>query len=181
MPPVTFTMIYQHTAARIAAMEEELEPHKVALIAAGQSLILQIRDRFPRFERRWLEHLAFWDGEEAGPYNEIAPFAHFLDEELFLYNQQDEVREALLLVEQLFNVGDQATRNLIGIGLIEDLQNITSHRLDGHSTIIPYLPEALRKVWDEVAMMWMGQNSLADVVRSERARSSDRQGWWPRR
>ena len=161
---------------RIAVMQEKVVPHEPTqqeLTVAGQSLMPRLIEQFPRFKRRWSEHLAFWNGEVAGAFNDIAAFAHFLDDELFLYNQQAEVRKALLLIERLFNEGDQATRNLIGIGLIEDLQNITSHRHDGHATLIPYLPETLRKVWDEVARMWAGHSSLADVVRAERAKLSD--------
>ena len=76
---------------RIAVMQEKVVPHEPTqqeLTVAGQSLMPRLIEQFPRFKRRWSEHLAFWNGEVAGAFNDIAAFAHFLDDELFLYNSK---------------------------------------------------------------------------------------------
>jgi hypothetical protein len=140
-----------------------------ALVVAGHALMFRLREAFPRFESRWAEHLAFWSGEPAGAYNDIGPFSHFIDEELFIHGEKDEVRRAFFLIEELFLSGSQSTRDLIGIGFIEDLRNISSHRVNGHETLIPYLPPTLLRVWNDIARQWIGRSSLADVIRAERA------------
>jgi len=139
-----------------------------ALRSAGQVLMQQIHSALPRFGADWEKHLEFWDGEVAGPFNDISPFAHFIDEELFNKGEIEEVRRAMLLLEELFKAGDQSTRNLIGIGFIEDLSNITSWRPSGHSTVIPLLPETLLEVWKEIERQWAGKSSLIEVIEAER-------------
>jgi hypothetical protein len=136
-------------------------------------LIAQLRESFPRFEREWSQHVAFWQGEAAGPYNDINVFAHFIVDELFVQQQYDEGRRAFLLLDQLFLAGDDATRDLIGIGFIEDIGNITSGRADGHITILPYLPPTLFEVWKIIDNLWAGHQSLAEVLRWEAENSLD--------
>jgi hypothetical protein len=143
-----------------------------SIALAGLALISRLRESFPRFEQEWSEHLAFWHGESAGPYNDINVFAHFIVDELFVHQQYDEGRRAFLLLDQLFLAGDDATRDLIGIGFIEDLGNITSNRSDGHTTIIPYLPPTLHEVWKIIENLWAGHHSLAEILRWEAANSS---------
>jgi hypothetical protein len=160
-------------------VERESQPNAAddrSIALAGLSLIASLRESFPRFEQEWLEHLAFWHGETAGPYNDINVFAHFIVDELFVHQQYEEGRRAFLLLDQLFLVGDDATRDLIGIGFIEDLGNITSNRADGHTTIIPYLPPTLHEVWKIIDNLWAGHHSLAEVLRWEAAHSSGDEG-----
>jgi hypothetical protein len=160
-------------------VERESQPNAAddrSIALAGLALIASLRESFPRFEQEWLEHLAFWHGETAGPYNDINVFAHFIVDELFVHQQYEEGRRAFLLLDQLFLVGDDATRDLIGIGFIEDLGNITSNRADGHTTIIPYLPPTLHEVWKIIDNLWAGHHSLTEVLRWEAANSSDDEG-----
>ena len=142
-----------------------------ALLIAGERLMPRLREAFPEFESRWTEHLAFWDGGTAGAYNDIAPFSHFIVDELFIHGRHDEVRRAFLLMDELFLAGDQSTRDIIGMGFIEDIRNISSHRAGGHSALMPYLTPTLRAVWDEIARKWAAHSSLADVIRAERKTS----------
>jgi hypothetical protein len=147
-----------------------------SIALAGLALIDRLRESFPRFEQEWSQHLAFWQAETAGPYNDINVFAHFIVDELFVQQQHDECRRAFLLLDQLFLAGDDATRDLIGIGFIEDLGNITSGRADGHITILPYLTPTLYEVWKIIDNLWVGHHSLAEVLRWEAANSSENEG-----
>ena len=111
--------------------------------------------------------MADWNGEAAGPYNDTAVFAHFFVEELFERAQVEEAKRALGLIEQLFLSGNEATRDLLGIGFIEDVGNITSGRKDGHARMFPLLPPTLLRVWQEIDRQWAGRTSLADVLEAE--------------
>jgi hypothetical protein len=140
---------------------------RIALENAGRTLIIRLREEFPRFAATCCED------ESDGPYIDISHFAHFVDEELLGRGQVEEIRRALLVLDQLFLEGDEPTRDLIGIGFIEDIQNILSGRENGYRTMIPLLPPTLLKVWNQIEKQWTGHTSLMDVIEAERARSAD--------
>jgi hypothetical protein len=129
--------------------------------------MLEIREAFPDFEKTWTAHLAYWNGEPAGAFMDISEFAHFVDDEFLQVANYDETRRTFLLLERLFIQGDEATRDLIGIGFIEDLQNTLSGRADGYNKVIPLLPPTLLKVWRQIEKQWAGHHSLMDVLEAE--------------
>jgi len=143
------------------------DAEKLAIESSGRLLISRLLDAFPGFEPTWTAHLAYWNGEPAGSYMDISEFAHFFDQELFSIGETREMSRALHLMDELFLEGDEATRDLIGIGFIEDIQNILSWRTEGHSTIIPLLPPTLLKVWKQIEKQWVGRNSLIEVIDAE--------------
>jgi hypothetical protein len=148
--------------------EESTE--QTALKNAGRALMLRLREAVPLFEAAWLAHLEYWEGEPAGSYIDISEFAHFTDE-LLVRGENKELARILQLLDDLFIDGDEATRDLIGIGYIEDLQNTLSGRINGYSTVIPLLPPTLLKVWNQIEKQWAGHGSLMEVLEAERAQS----------
>jgi hypothetical protein len=72
------------------------------------------------------------------------------------------------LLETLFIGGNEAKRDLIGIGFIEDLANITSGRKDGHQVVTPLLPPVLLQVWQYIERVWSGRQSLMEVLAAEK-------------
>lgn len=63
---------------------------------------------------------------------------------------------------------------LITIGFIEDLQNISSHYF-GYDKFEKYLGARTKQNWDCIIKIWEGKASLMDVVRSENKKSRPRQ------
>lgn len=144
------------------------------LVTRGATLtnntIWALVEAFPNFADRWREHLAWWGGEPAGTYIDMAEFVHFVVEDLYEKSQFDEIRRAFELLEKLFADGDQDTRNLVGLGFFETLQNFASWRPYGNTVFEQFLGPMSAQCWREIERMWVGKSSLMDVIRSERQR-----------
>ena len=144
------------------------------LIARGATLpslaICALVEAFPDFSERWREHLAYWGGKPAGSYNDMAEFVHFVVEDLYEKGKFDELQRAFQLLEKLFVEGDEATRNLIGLGFFETLQCFASHRPYGSEAFEEFLGPMSKQCWAEIERLWEGKSSLADVIRAERQR-----------
>jgi hypothetical protein len=102
----------------------------------------------------WREHLDFWGDEpDRGVYNDAAVIAHHLVDS---YERGDvlEFPAAFALVERCLAEGDDPTRELVMVGVIEDIQNIASHRQFGPGVFVKWLGPASRAAWDEVIGWW---------------------------
>jgi hypothetical protein len=102
----------------------------------------------------WREHLAFWgDEQDRGLYNDAAVIAHHLVDS---YERGDlsEFPAAFAVLERFLTEGDQPTRDLVMIGVIEDIQNIASHRPFGPGVFAAWLGPASRAAWEEVNGWW---------------------------
>ena len=144
------------------------------LVARGARLtnktVWTLVEAFPSFGGRWREHIAWWGGEPAGTYLDIAEFVHYVVEDLYEKSRFDEIRRAFSLLEKLFADGDQDTRNLIGLGFLETLQNFASWRPYGNTVFEEFLGPMSKQCWREIQQMWAGKSSLMDVIRAERQR-----------
>jgi hypothetical protein len=142
------------------------------LLARGPTLtsptVCVLVEAFPEFSTRWRKHLADWGGEPAGSYNDMAKFVHFVVEDLYEKELTGEVRRAFELLETLFVEGDQPTRDLIGLGFLETLQNVASWRPYGNRAFEQFLGPMSTRCWKEIQRQWSGKSSLMDVIRSER-------------
>lgn len=118
-----------------------------------------------------------WEGDSPGEYTDISAFAHYVDEALFDNNQTEEVKRVLALLEQAFIDGDEPTRNLIGVGFIEDFQTYTAARANGHSQVIPLLPQVLLKVWAVIERQWVGHSNLMEVMEVEMRSGASQRTW----
>ncbi len=124
----------------------------------------------PGFQATWQAHLDWWKGEEAGAYNDTAEFARYLVDS-FESGQTSEFPKAFATIERILNEGDQESRDIAGIGIIESLQTIASNHSCGEGVFIQWLGPTSSRVWVEIERMWDGKHSLMDVVRAERAAS----------
>jgi hypothetical protein len=129
----------------------------------------------PGFRPAWQEHLDWWDGEEPGAYNDTAEFARYLVES-FESGQTAEFPKAFAAIERILNEGDQESRDIAGFGVIESLQTTGSNHSCGRAVFIRWLGPTSRRAWAEVERMWEGKQSLADVIRAERA--AGEKAWW---
>jgi hypothetical protein len=122
----------------------------------------------PGFQPRWEEHVAGWNGEPAGLYNDIGEFvAYLLD--AYEQGQIDCVRAAFDTLERFLTEGDAETKERAVIGFIEDVQNASSWRPFGAKAFLPFLGPHSQAGWAEVDRMWRGKSSLMDVIRAERS------------
>lgn len=131
--------------------------------------ILTLLENFPNFSPRWREHLEWWGGEPAGQYMDMAQFVHFVVEDLYEHANLDEMRRFFDRLETLFAEGNQQTRDLIGLGFFETLQNVASHRPYGNAVFEPFFGPMSKEVWVEIRRAWRGKSSLMEVVRAERS------------
>jgi hypothetical protein len=145
------------------------------LIARGEptssDTVKSLVKAFPSFSVRWMEHIAWWGGKQAGSYNDMAVFVHFVVEDLYEKGDLEEVRRVFSLMESSLVGSDEDTRNLIGLGFFETLQNVASHRPYGYTEFEQFLGPTSMKIWREIQRMWAGKSNLADVIRAERERA----------
>jgi hypothetical protein len=110
-----------------------------------------ILEHVPDFSDRWQAHLDHWDGEDAGPCNDMATFAGYVVE--VLQNKRQENLEAVFgLIEKLMVEGDDTVRDVTATCFIETLQNYASGSKIDSRDFVPYLgseSRAYAKAWDE--------------------------------
>lgn len=147
------------------------------LVARGATLtsetILSLVEGFPAFSPRWRKHIEYWQGEPAGNYNDMAEFVHFVVEDLYEKGKLDEMQRVFNRLETLFVEGNQETRDLIGLGFFETLQNFASWRPYGNTVFEPFFGPMSERVWKEIRRNWKGKSSLMDVIRAERDSSKE--------
>jgi hypothetical protein len=105
------------------------------------------------------KHRKFWGEEEAGIYNDLAEFAHFIVE-AYDHNDRASTTAAFALIEQLLFEGDQEVREAAAIGFLEDVQNIASRRSFGSAVFVQWLGPQSHKEWGEIEEKWRGKRSL---------------------
>src|SRR5262245_39688685 len=108
----------------------------------------------PRIGPAWENHLAFWDGEaERGHYNDVGVVAHHLVDS-FQSGDISEFPAVFALLERCLVEGDEQVKELATIGVIEDIQNIASHRSFGPWVFYDWLGPESRAAWDELWVFW---------------------------
>lgn len=129
----------------------------------------------PSAKSRWDEHLAWWGDDERGRYNDVNVFAQYVVDS-YVGRNVDERAAFFTLLERFLTEGDAEVVELASVGLIEDIQNLASHRTCGLQAFKEWLGPVSRVAWTEVEEMWRGKGSLADVIRSEVGWNKPR--WW---
>jgi hypothetical protein len=122
--------------------------------------------RCPGFRPIWENHQEFWEGEEAGIYNDLAEFATFIVD-AFARQDTEPIVAAFAAIEELLGKGDEEVRTAASIGFLEDIQNIASHHPFGASVFVQWLGPKSKEEWVGIEETWRGKSSLADVVRAE--------------
>ena len=133
------------------------------------SVIPRFLEVCPSFQQRWDEHIAYWAGKPAGDYLDIAELAHHVVES-YAAGDRSCLPAIFQLTEELLRAGHPKQKEIMSVGLLEDVQTIASHHDFGPDAFLSYLGPLSRDAWDEIARTWQGKSSLAQVVRSERHR-----------
>ena len=131
-------------------------------------VVASLLEGFPDFAKHWEKYVASWGGKAPGSYMDMAEFVHFVVQDLYEKGNLDETRRAFQFLEQLLTGSDQATRNLVGLGFFETLQNFASWRPGGNKVYEQFFGPISKQIWRELQAMWSGKSSLMDVIRAER-------------
>jgi hypothetical protein len=114
----------------------------------------------------WQEYQDRWPDEDRNTFNDMAVIAHYLVD-CYERGALAEFPAAFSVLEQCLAQGDMQVRDAATIGVIEDLQNIASHRSFAPKAIEPWLQPLSRTAWEKLAASWREVSSLADMLRKE--------------
>lgn len=107
----------------------------------------------PGFNDAWQAHLQWWEGEPAGEYNDLGALAEWIVDRMA--DGDIEYFPALFTeVEALLRDANTEVRNLLVIGLLEDIQNVAVNRPVDPDLILPFLGPEGRQGWFELIDMW---------------------------
>ena len=141
-------------------------------------------ERCPGFAPAWQKHREEWGQKQAGIYNDLAKFVHFLVKS-YGQGETDSFPAVFEAVEVFIVEGDEETKNAAALGILETLQCVASWKPFGARAFVKWLGPKSREAWAEIEEMWRGKNSLMDVIRAERlAQQSKLNRWyqfWKRR
>lgn len=121
----------------------------------------------PDFQPRYQTFLADWQGEDTPWYLAMGELAHYIVES---YEQGNtaQYQELFSAVEHVLQSGDAEIQNLIWVGLLDDIQNIASHRSFGPDMFRAWLGPQSLVAWDEgnrgmqKVAEWAAQNRRHD-------------------
>jgi hypothetical protein len=136
-------------------------------MAAKQEDVEQIIATVPGFQTQWQEFLKEWEKETSPPwYLVMGELAHYLVER---YAQQAtaEFPQLFASVEALLHNPSPELENLIIVGLLEDIQNVASHRDFGAAPFREWLGPKSIVAWD-------GINAYMDRVSNWAAKQEPR-------
>jgi hypothetical protein len=121
----------------------------VGLISRNQEAFETIIATVPDFQPQHQKFLAEWQGEDTPWYLAMGELAHYIVE---CYERKDTSRyeELFSKVERVLENGDSEVQNLIWVGLLEDIQNIASHRSFGPDVFRVWLGQQSLIAWDQI-------------------------------
>jgi hypothetical protein len=123
-------------------------------------------DMCPEFQPQWDEHVKYWGDNDRGEYIDIAEFARFVVD-CYANGQRERFPQVFQAVEALLKNGHPKIKELVTIGLLEDIQTIATHHEFGPDVFLNWLGPLSREAWFRVSKAWEGKSSLMDVVREE--------------
>lgn len=104
----------------------------------------------PGFRPSWEKFLGEYAGEDATPYYiAMSELAHYVVEN-YAKGTTAEFPNLFSTVESLFQKKDDDLESLLTVGLLEDIQNIASHRDFGFAVFRRRLGPRSLLVWDEI-------------------------------
>ena len=135
---------------------------------AFETIIATAPDFRPTYER----FLADWQDEDTPWYLAMGELAHYVVE---AYGQGDaaQCQKLFSAVEHVLQNGDSEVQNLIWVGLLEDIQNIASHRSFGPDVFRALLGQQSLIAWDEVNR---GMQKVAEWASQQRRRDDGSPG-----
>jgi hypothetical protein len=104
----------------------------------------------PGFRTGWERFLKNWESETSPPYYlGMGELAHYIVGN-YAQGITTELPDLFTTVEALLHKPDPELENLITVGLLEDVQNVASHREFGAGVFRQWLGPRSVEVWDEI-------------------------------
>lgn len=123
----------------------------------------------PNFRNRWEIFLKEWENNPPTPwYIAMSELAHYVVES-YAEGTTTELPNLFKAVEALLENPDPELENLIAVGLLEDIQNVASHRNFGAAPFRQWLRPRSVVLWDEVD---------ANMKRVAAWEAENRPRWW---
>lgn len=110
----------------------------------------------PGFGPTWSEYLARDTTVERLPYVEIGEFVNYLIDAASR-GETGCLSEVFGAVEMLLNDGDSDVKELMIVGLVEDIQNMSLHRGLNPDIFLPFLGSRARAGWFDLIRQWHGE------------------------
>lgn len=143
-----------------------------AIICAMSRILKEVTQAYPSISNE----LSYLPAEELSDSRLMAELAsHVVD--LFEAGRAKEVRAAFDLAEDLIAGGQESERHAAVVGFLETVQNVASHRKCGAMAFEQFLGPTSQNAWAELAEVWKGKASLAEVVAMETG-AKLRPPWW---
>ena len=120
-------------------------------------VMTRILEACPSFKEPWKAYIESEYGAEDEQllYVDLGAFArHVVD--LYELGRTEELQPVFEVIERLHQEGDADVRKAATIGLLEDIQNIASHRFD-HEAFVRFLGPETAKWWHELDAFWQGK------------------------
>ena len=146
-------------------MNQMLNPSQIS-----ETIVNSLLEIEPNFKVKWEDHRGFWKGEKSGEYSDLAVVAHYIVDSAAIGNTQS-FSQFFQSVEVLLDKADHSSKELIAVGLFEDIQNISSHVPIEDEVFSSHLGPKSIQLWQEIRDIWKDKDSLAEVIRSERKKS----------
>lgn len=121
----------------------------------------------PEAKTKWQKHLEWWGSRERSYYNDMSVFAHHIVDS-YKAGELEEFDAFFQALEKLLAKGNKKVKDLVAIGIIEDIQNIASYEEGGYQVFEKWLKPLTKDAWREVEKIWEGKTSLADIIRLEK-------------
>ena len=114
--------------------------------------MLMLLNACPPFQVAWDQHVAYWAGKEAGIYNDTAEFVHYMDR-CRENGDFDSIAAGLRAIERLLVGGNADTQEIAIIGLLETIQNVSSHS-SSEEIYERYLGAKSQRAWRQLHEDW---------------------------
>lgn len=125
-----------------------MQPSNV--MPAKQEDVEKIIATVPGFQRQWQEFVKESEKETSPQwYLVMGGLAHYLVEK-YAQEATGEFSDLFASVETLLHKPDPELENLITVGLLEDIQNVASHRDFGAAPFLQWLGPRSLVVWNEI-------------------------------
>ena len=100
-----------------------------------------------------------WNAEKPGLYNEIAVLARYI---VNAYKNQltKDFPKIFNTLELIIQEGNEKAKELVVVGLIEDIQNISSWESFSPDVFKQWLKEESLQAWNDIEKLWHGNSSL---------------------
>ena len=112
--------------------------------------INSLKNKCLNIKKDWSEHLDFWEGEEAGGYNDISVIVHYVVKN-YEHGKTEDFEEIFKTVENAVNSNNKETSGLAVVGFLEGILFVGSHK----------------DIRIENYKKWLGKESLKSITELE--------------